>query len=228
MEPNPENDFLEKKRVNTDNVLSVSFTNIKNPKSETTSQVQPALQSPTVPQPNQLQAPIFAEPQKEYEKTLPLEEEEEEKVEKEENKKQEEQKAEENIPNDVNANANVESTNKDQGLNNNEAQNQQPQTVPHKETNDVFMSQFMSGMDKESDELFKMIKGAIDEDPSQKALAQKAINNTVDMTGVDLLNAKEEINKNFGDNSNINNAPNNPNYNSKYDIKNLIRVSRRK
>ena len=78
---------------------------------------------------------------------------------------------------------------------------------PHHDTNDGFMSQFMSGMDKESDDLLKMIKGAIDEDPTQKAKAQEAINNKVE------IKVQPGINKNPD-----------ANYDPKYDIEEFNRT----
>jgi len=91
------------------------------------------------------------------------------------------------------------------------------ETVKKKDTNDLFMSQFMSGMDKESDELFKMIKGAIDEDPSQKILTQKVISKSSDITSNNNKATNTNITSNI--NSNINNTSKNINdNNTKYDL----------
>jgi hypothetical protein len=164
MAQNLENEFLEKKRTNTDDVLNISFHNTKSP----TSNDQPQATSEN-PVPTELKEPKIAV-----------------KDVKEEPKENPEEKVTESKDPD-NSNQKTE------------------QPVKH-DTNDNFMSQFMSGMDKESDDLLKMIKGAIDEDPTQKAIAQKAINNTTE----------SDLNKNVGDNSNPNNA--NTNNNSKFDI----------
>jgi len=133
MEQNSENEYLEKKKTNNQDILSVSFHSIKSPKVEGLSPAQSVEKLRIKSQPSsELQSPIFLDKEKEKE---------------------------------------------------NEQKKEEPKKKPeqNKDNNDIFMSQFMSGMDKESDELFKMIKGVIDEDPSQKALAQKAINETKDI-----------------------------------------------
>ena len=163
MAQNLENEFLEKKRVNTEDVLSVSFHSTKNQASN--DQVQDKSENPNPTELNEQQIPN------------------------QENKEEPKENLEEQITNAKDENNTIKKTEQ-----------------PHHDTNDGFMSQFMSGMDKESDDLLKMIKGAIDEDPTQKAIAQKAINNTTE----------SDLNKNVGDNSNPNNA--NPNNNSKFDI----------
>ena len=155
MEPRSESEFLEKKRANNDDILSVSFHNIKAPKIDGTSSTE---KIPIKSQPNSdLKSSFFSEEKLDDKNVL-----------------------------------NISPKKIDQ--------------EKKKNTNDLFMSQFMSGMDKESDELFKMIKGAIDEDPSQKLIAQQAISNP--------SNTNTDINK--ISNTNINTTSDNSN--NKYDI----------
>jgi hypothetical protein len=150
MDIKSDQEFLEKKRTNKEDILSVSFHNINTPKIEgTSSPAKIQIKS----QPNtELSSALFSE----------------------------------------------EKTGQNSG-------NNTPKKIEPKkkeDTNDLFMSQFMSGMDKESDELFKMIKGAIDEDPSQKLLTQKFISTS---------NNNKTTNTNINTNSNIisNNTNNN-------------------
>jgi hypothetical protein len=164
MAQNLENEFLEKKRVNTEDVLSVSFHSTKNQASN--DQVQDKSENPNPAELNEQQIPN------------------------QENKEEPKENLEEQITSAKDENNTIKKTEQ-----------------PHHDTNDGFMSQFMSGMDKESDDLLKMIKGAIDEDPTQKAKAQEAINNKVE------ANAQSDINKNQ-----------NATYDPKYDIEEFNRT----
>ena len=133
MEQKSESQFLEKKRSNNDDILSVSFHNVKSPKKEGTSSIE-KIQIKSQPI-SDLKPSFFSDDKIENNDIL------EKNIAKSPIKKVE---------------------------------------PPKKDNNDLFMSQFMSGMDQGSDELFKMIKGAIDEDPSQKLLSQKVISHSGD------------------------------------------------
>ena len=106
--------------------------------------------------------------------------------------------------------------------------------IPKKEdenaqkNNDIFMSQFEYDGDRGSYELLKMIKGAIDEDPTQRNLAQSVINssnttNTNTDTNANNTNNQQSSHVDIvkGDNAQINNNNNNnqigTTYNSSYE-----------
>ena len=72
--------------------------------------------------------------------------------------------------------------------------------------NDIFMSQFEYDGDRGSYELLKMIKGAIDEDPTQRNLAQNAINNNATNTNVNASNTGNQESSNIGIEKGDNNA----------------------